>query len=138
MGVILDATVLIEAERGRFDMPALLESLGEEGVAIASITATELLFGVEGAKAPAIRARRGAFVEALLERIPTAVYGMREARRHAELWAVLAGRGEPIGPYDMLVAATALANDFQVATLNRREFQRVPGLALVDLAPFRS
>jgi len=138
MGVILDATVLIEAERGRFDMPAFLESLAEEGVAIASITAAELLFGVERAEAPGIRARRGAFVEALLEKIPTAVYGMREVRRHAELWAELAGRGQPIGEYDMLVAATALANDFQVATLNRREFERVPGLALVDVAPFRS
>ena len=136
MGVVLDATVLIEAERGRFDMPAFLRSLGEAGVAIASITAAELLFGMERADDPAIRARRGAFVEALLERLPTAVYGMREARRHAELWAELAGRGEPIGPYDMLVAATALANDFQVATLNRREFERVPGLALVGLDPF--
>ena len=136
MGVILDATVLIEAERERFDMPGLLESLGEEGVAIASITAAELLFGVERAEGPAIRARRGAFVEALLEKVPLAGYGMREARRHAELWAELARRGQPIGPHDMLVAATALANDFQVATLNRREFERVPGLALVDLDPF--
>ncbi len=137
MGVILDATVLIEAERGRFDMPAFLRSLGDAGVAIASITAAELLFGVERADEPAIRARRGAFVEALLERIPTAVYGMREARRHAELWAELAGSGRPIGPYEMLVAATALANDFQVATLNRREFERVPGLVLVELDHFR-
>ena len=35
MGVILDTTVLIEAERGRFDMPGFLESLGDEGVALA-------------------------------------------------------------------------------------------------------
>jgi predicted nucleic acid-binding protein len=137
VGVILDATVLIEAERGKLDMPALLDSLGDSGVAIASITAAELLFGFERATSPAIRARRGAFVEALLERIPTLPFGLREARRHAELWAELAGRGEPIGPHDMLVAATAVANDIDVATLNRREFERVPGLSLADVEPFR-
>ncbi len=138
MGVVLDSTVLIGAERGELDMAALLESLGDAGVAIASITAAELLFGVERAEEPGRRARRGAFVEAVLERIPTAAFGLREARRYAELWAELTSRGEPIGPHDMLVAATALANDLKVATLNRREFARVPGLSLVPVDPFIS
>jgi predicted nucleic acid-binding protein len=59
-----------------------------------------------------------------------------EARRHAELWAELASRGAPIGAHDMLVAATALANAFELATLNRGEFERVPGLSLVRLDDF--
>jgi predicted nucleic acid-binding protein len=137
MGVILDTTVLVEAERRRFDMPGFLESLGEESVAIAAVTAGELLFGYEHAADPEIRARRGAFVEALLEAIPTAPLGLAETRRHAGLWAELARRGELIGPYDMLVAATALASDFALATLNRGEFERVPGLRLVELSRFR-
>jgi len=138
MGVILDTTVLVEAERGRFDMPGFLDSLGDAGVALAAVTAGELLFGFEQATDPEIRARRGAFVEALLEAIPTVPFGLPEARRHAALWAELAQRGDPIGPYDMLVAATALASDFSLATLNRREFERVPGLTLVEVDPFLS
>jgi tRNA(fMet)-specific endonuclease VapC len=138
VGVILDSTILIAAERGRFDMPAFLDSLGGAAVAIASVTAAELLFGVERANEPGIRARRGAYVEAVLEKIPTAPFGLREARRHAELWAESAGRGEAIGPHDMLVAATALANGFEVATLNRREFERVPGLSLAPVESFLS
>lgn len=136
MGVILDTTVLIAAERGRFDMPGFLESLGEAGVAVAAVTAGELLFGFEQATDPGIRARRGAFVEAILTAIPTAPFGLPEARRHAALWAELARRGELIGPYDMLVAATVLANDFGLATLNGREFERVPGLSLLELDSF--
>src|SRR6266540_3142705 len=54
----------------------------------------------------------------------------REARRHADLWAELAKRGRMIGPHDLLIGATALAHGYALATLNRREFRRVPGLVL--------
>jgi tRNA(fMet)-specific endonuclease VapC len=136
VGVVLDSSILIAAERGRFDMPAFLDSLGGAAVAIASVTAAELLYGVEQAKEPGIRARRGAYVEAVLEKIPMAPFGLREARRHAVLWEHLAGRAELISPHDMLVAATALAVGFEVATLNRREFERVPGLSLGPVESF--
>ena len=39
-----------------------------------------------------------------------------------------------IGPYDLLIAATALARGDSLATLNRQEFKRVAGLQLVDLS----
>jgi tRNA(fMet)-specific endonuclease VapC len=57
-------------------------------------------------------------------------FGLPEARRHAELWAELMTRGTMIGPHDLLVGATALAHGHALATLNRREFARVPGLVL--------
>lgn len=41
-----------------------------------------------------------------------------------------------IGAHDLLIAATALARGYGVATLNRREFARVPGLHLVSLERF--
>ena len=45
MGVVLDTSVLVAAERGAVRFEALLESLGEESVAVAAITASELLHG---------------------------------------------------------------------------------------------
>jgi predicted nucleic acid-binding protein len=135
--VIVDATVLIDAERGRFDMTAFLESLGDVGIAIGAITASELLYGCERARDAALRGRRTAFVEAVLDTFPIISFGLLEARRHAQLWAHLAERGTPIGPHDSLLAATALANGFSVATLNIGEFERVPGLTLVSLDRFR-
>jgi predicted nucleic acid-binding protein len=130
VGVVLDTSVLVAAERGDLDMPALLARLGQEPVAVAAITAAELLFGVERAGSAARRARRGAFVEGLLAIVPTIPFGLLEARRHAQLWAELTRKGRMIGPHDLAIAATALAHDFALATLNTREFGRVPGLRL--------
>ena len=46
--------------------------------------------------------------------------------------ADLSAQGKPIGPYDLLIAATARANDAVLVTHNTREFTRVTGLRLVD------
>lgn len=48
------------------------------------------------------------------------------------LRAHLASRGTPIGPYDLQIAAIALANDLTLVTHNTREFARVPDLRLAD------
>jgi len=40
--------------------------------------------------------------------------------------------GKPIGPYDLLIAATALANGLVLVTHNTREFMRIPGIQLED------
>ena len=135
MGVVLDTSVLIAAERGRLDMAALLAAAGEEPVVLAAVVASELLHGVERATAGEIKERRHAYVEWVLTIVPVVPFGLEEARVHARLWAHLAAKGQMIGPHDMLIAATALAAGFRLATLNRKEFKRVPGLVLVDLPP---
>jgi predicted nucleic acid-binding protein len=54
VGVILDTAVLVAAERGTFDMPGYLVALEDEPVALAAISASELLRGVERARDPAV------------------------------------------------------------------------------------
>ena len=136
--MILDTSLLIEAEREKFRIDRLLESLGEEGVSIAAITASELLHGCHRAQKAGARARRFAFVEGILDAVPIASFGLTEARRHAELWAELARQGKMIGAHDLLIAATALARGEKLATLNRAEFKWVPGLQLLRLDAFLS
>lgn len=136
MALMLDTSVVIAAERGALDMPALLKAVGDEPVAIAAISVSELLHGCHRGVTPARRARRLVMVEAVLQRIPAIPFGLAEARAHAELWAHLAQRGKMIGPHDLIIGATALANGYQLATLNVREFRRVPGLALYPMAKF--
>lgn len=131
--MIFDTSVLIASERGQLDFGSFLESLGGQTVSIAAITASELLHGSHRAKEAAVRFRRLAFVDALLDVVPVAVFGLPEARRHAELWAELARSGKMIGPHDLLIAATALARGDTLATLNEKEFRRVPGLGLASL-----
>jgi tRNA(fMet)-specific endonuclease VapC len=105
---------------------------------MAAITASELLHGCHRAPEPGLRARRWAFVEGLLGAIPVLPFEIAEARRHAELWADFVREGELIGAHDMLVSATALAHGYALATLNRREFSRVPGLRLVPTERYRA
>jgi len=58
MGLILDTSILIAEERGKFDMPAFLRQTGLGQPALAAITASELFHGVERADTPARKARR--------------------------------------------------------------------------------
>jgi tRNA(fMet)-specific endonuclease VapC len=54
------------------------------------------------------------------------------ARVQSELWAGLAEVGTPIGAHDLWIAASAVAHGLTLATLNRRHFERVPGLSFED------
>lgn len=144
MGTLLDTTVFIEFERAVRNLPQaaamteagrrLEEQLGhEEAVGIAAITASELLHGVHRAT-PEHRARREAFVEAVLTAIPPVPFDLVAARAHARLWAHLVSAGTDIGAHDRLVAATAITAGWRVGTANIRHFDRIPGLEVVPLS----
>ena len=137
MGLILDASILIEAERETFDLPAFLSAAAEEPVSICAATACELLHGVERALDPTIRSRRSDTIEGLIRELDVIPFGLAEARVHARIWAALVMKGEMISAHDLMVAATALAAGHTVATLNRKEFERVPGLMLAPVDQFR-
>lgn len=67
-------------------------------------------------------------MEGILARLPVVEFGLEAARVHARLWAELLARGEVVGAHDLIIGATAIAMDFQVATVNARDFRRIPGL----------
>ena len=132
MGTLIDSSVLIAAERGRVDLDALLAAHSAEEVALASITASELLHGVHRADQPARRQQREAFVERLLAGLPIVPFDLVAARMHARVWGELAKKGVTVGAHDLLIAATAMAMDYSVCTRDARSFPKVPGLKLVD------
>ncbi|MGH9113010.1 MAG: PIN domain-containing protein [Acidimicrobiales bacterium] len=144
MGTLLDTTVFIALERGLRGLPAetamaetgqrLEGQLGpSEEVGIAAITASELLHGVHRATTEH-RARREAFVEAVLAAFPPVTFDLLCARAHARLWAELASAGIDVGSHDRLVAATAITAGWRVGTANVRHFDRIRGLDLVDIS----
>ncbi len=132
MGVLIDSGVLIAAERRHLDLASRLGGREEEPFFLSVVSASELLHGVHRAKEPALQARRSAFVEGVLQRFPLLDVGLPTARMHARLWAELAAAGTPVGPNDLWIAATCVAHDLSLATLNVREFGRVPGLTVED------
>ncbi|HXA53918.1 MAG TPA: PIN domain-containing protein [Solirubrobacteraceae bacterium] len=124
----------LPAERAMTEATKRLESqLGDnEEVGIASITASELLHGVHRASNEH-RARRAAFVEAILAAFPTLSFDLLVARVHARLWAGLASTGAEVGAHDRLVAATAISAGWRVGTANIRHFNRILGLDTTPL-----
>lgn len=145
MGTLLDTTIFIDLERdarrgGRTDVGALIaERLADrlapdEEIAIATITASELLHGIHRAT-HAHRSRREAFVEAILQAIPALPFDLLAARAHARIWAALAATGRDLGPHERIVAATAISAGWQLATANLRHFDQVPGLQLIAIGP---
>lgn len=137
MGLILDTSVLIAAERQQFDLVRLFSAQGEASFFIAAITASELLHGVERAQTAAQKQNRSRFVEAVLAQLEVIDFDLPAARRHAVLWAALEQTGRMIGPHDLLIAATALEHDHTLVTLNGAEFNRVSALRILDPTPFR-
>ena len=132
--MIVDSSILVAFERRRFDLERLLAD--HSPPVIAAITAAELLIGVERADTPVRRARREAFVESILARVPIIPFDLAQARLYAVQFAELARRGEVIGDRDLQIAVTALSLGDEVATLYIREFQRVIGLKLVDVSGY--
>jgi tRNA(fMet)-specific endonuclease VapC len=57
-----------------------------------------------------------------------------DAEHAGDIRADLERRGEPIGPYDVLIAAQARRCGAVLVTANKREFERVPGLMMEDWA----
>lgn len=142
MGTLLDTSVFIGVERashrggGRASVADTLRAnLNEdEEVGIAAITASELLHGVHRASAEH-RAKREAFVEGVLAAFPALPFDLLVARVHARIWAQLASAGRQVGAHEQIIAATALAAGWRVATANSREFERVAGVEVLQLTP---
>jgi tRNA(fMet)-specific endonuclease VapC len=95
--------------------------------AISSVTAYELHTGVEKCANPAQERSK---VELLLTTVWEMPFDPDAARESARVRALLESQGQPIGPYDILLAGQALAHSLILVTDNTREFSRVPGLTL--------
>ncbi len=136
MGLILDSSLLIANEKEKFDLTGFLATR-DEPVAIAAISASQLLHGCHRADAR-WKKKRTEYVEWVLSEFEAVPFALEEARHHARIWADLAREGKMIGSNDLLIAATALSLGYTLGTLNLEEFARVPGLVLVEESVLRS
>jgi tRNA(fMet)-specific endonuclease VapC len=100
-------------------------------LALSIIVYHELMFG---AAASGRRAANEEKVSVFITSGKFAVLAFDEAdaREAAEIRAHLRQIGKPIGPYDVLIAAQARRARATLVTANHREFERVPGLLVID------
>jgi len=134
VATLIDSSVIIDAQRGRLDLADVAGRSRDATLAIAAIAASELLVGLHFLRDGGKKARAEAFVEAVLADFPIVPFDLFCARAHAALSAELRRKGATIGAHDLMIAATAIARGFSVATSDERSFPRIPGLKVEVLA----
>lgn len=125
--ILLDTCVLIDALTGsRRSAPALRAFIADgERLAISTLVLYEWL---RGPRVPSELAAQ----EALLPSEAALEFGPREAKASAEIYrAVKSPRARSI---DIAIAASAIAKDAALWTLNEADFQDIPGLRIVGRA----
>ncbi len=96
-------------------------------VCISSITLMELVYGAEKSSNPERNLRD---IEGFTARLEVLPYDDVAATHTGQIRAELARVGQPIGPYDQMIAGHARSKGFILITNNQREFNRVSGLRL--------
>lgn len=127
MDLILDTTVLIDAERAGLPLDDLVDD--QDSVSMAAVTYAELLHGVEMADGRR-RQQRQQFVEAVAGAVPIIAYDRRVAATHATLLAFVQRAGRPRGAHDLIIAATAATYDLTVVTSDPDGFDHLPGVSI--------
>ena len=106
-----------------------LQSLPLTEVAVCSVVKAELYYGAMKSDNPnQTLAKQRMFLDAFAS-LP---FDDRAAELYGRIRADLSRKGTPIGPYDLMIAAIALAHDAILVTHNVREFGRVEGLRFED------
>jgi tRNA(fMet)-specific endonuclease VapC len=131
VATLIDTSVLVAAQRGQLDPARLRGEDDEEAIAMSAISASELLHGLHRVKGAVARARAERFVEHVLASMPIVAFDLDIARVHAQLDAELSSSGVAVGDADLIIAATAVALDYHVATRDLRSFPRIKGLDVV-------
>ena len=135
MGVILDSSVLIAAERqgsnARQMLAAVSSRLGNTEVALSVLTLLELAHGAARADTLERKSMREQFIEELLTALPVHPVTAAIALRTGQIDGANQARGVRLPLVDLLIGVTALELDYGVATRNVRHFQAIPGLSVM-------
>lgn len=130
MRFCLDTDTCINAMKGRCPgMATRFEQCNPEDFGIPAIVRAELLLGV--LKSGHSERTRN-IVEAFLSPYELIPFERTAAQKYADIRHDLESKGTPIGPNDLIIAATARARNLILVTHNTDEFSRVPGLATED------
>jgi len=124
---LLDTNTLIYFFKGMGEVPRKLLAHSPKDLAIPAIVLYELEYGIAKSSLPKKRTAQLAQLCSLVEVLP---FDNESARLAAAVRAQLERKGMPIGPYDVLIAGTALASRRILVTNNTKEFTRVSGLKL--------
>ena len=130
MKYLLDTNVCVDYLNGRH--PAVTRAIQKsspDDLCVSSVAVAELRYG---AQKSVHRQRNHARLDVFLSEIPCVDFDGNAASFYGRVRAALEKRGSLIGPYDLQIAAHALALGLVLVSDNTREFRRVRGLKLAN------
>ncbi len=121
--ICLDTDVSIEILKNTAKAPALLSAIGESEIYISAVSVFEMLLRKTNLDA----------IEQLISK--TAVLDFSElcARKASEILKTLKSNGKMIEMRDLFIASTAIVNGCTLATLNKKHFENISELKLLEL-----
>ena len=130
MRFLLDTCVVSDFIKGQSSVVRHLSNTDPAQLVISSITVMEVVFGLESN--PAAKDRIGDALMEFIQHIHVEPFSKDCGIRAGSIRAELKSAGTPVGPFDLLIAATAATNDYILVTSNEREFSQVSGLKVMN------
>jgi predicted nucleic acid-binding protein len=137
LGLMLDSSVLVAAERNKLTTPEAIrkvrEAVGDITIVICSLTVAELAHGIYRAETPERSRMRRQFLDELKAHVPVHSVTESTAEIIARIGAEQAAKGITLPLADLIIGACALELGYAIGTTNVRDFNRIPGLTVVPL-----
>ena len=137
MGLIIDSSVLIAGERHGQTVKQIVQRIqsahGDVQGAVSAISVVELNHGVYRVKTKEQSDRRKSFVDELCRDLLVHPVTLEIALLAGRIEGEQAAIGNIIAFEDLVIGATALHLGFDVATLNVKHFERIPGLKAISI-----
>jgi tRNA(fMet)-specific endonuclease VapC len=137
VGIVFDSSIIIAAERRGRTVREILEQIkvaqGEIEIGVSVVTVAELVHGAYRTKTEVQQQRRLEFIERLSSEVPVHPVTLDIARIAGRIEGQQEAMGIRFAFEDLPIGATALHLGFEVATLNLRDFQRIPGLSVIQI-----
>ena len=132
MGLILDSSVVIAAERAGQTAYQMVQTMGSDDteLALSVVTILELAHGVARANTEARHTIRQRFLQDLLSGMPVHPVTVPIAMRAGHIDGLLRAQGLRVALADLLIGATALELGFSIVTNNVRHFEMIPDLEI--------
>lgn len=135
LGLILDSSTAIAAERSKLSVADFIESIlrahGPLDLSLSPVTVAELVHGIFRARTPAAAQARRLFVEELVNLVPVHPVTKQTGWLVGQIEGQEAARANVLPFADLMIGATALEQGYAVLTRNLRHFQKIPNLTVV-------
>lgn len=129
MKYMLDTNICTYAQKRNPNVLSKLQNEWEQGIAISSISLSEIEFGIYASNNPDKHQIKLLQILSIVDVLP---FDTGAAEEYGKIRAYLQRTGQLIGPLDMLIAGHAKSEGLILVTHNTKEFERVQGLEIED------